>query len=221
VVPEVSPRRRRSRPGAHAQRFRRGAGRETRRHPGQLELALDRRRACGVTLGRALVDLGFLDDEQGAFLLSCRYAAPLVNLGRFEIDPSIIKIISAETAHKYQVLPLSRHCATLWLATADPAGAAAMGDVKFMTGYNVEPVVASESQLTGRIRYYYGKARGVAEPGPDVESDTRTAISILSDYGDAPLADQLLWLIMVDSRAWGRPSCRSRRGATGVGSPTG
>ena len=63
---------------------------------------------------------------------------------QFEIDPSVIKLIPADTAQKYQIVPLSRAGATLTIAMTDPTNVFAMDDIKFMTGYNVEPVVASE-----------------------------------------------------------------------------
>ena len=53
----------------------------------------------------------------------------------------------AETAQKYQIIPLSRSGATLTIAMTDPTNVFAMDDIKFMTGYNVEPVVASETEV--------------------------------------------------------------------------
>jgi type IV pilus assembly protein PilB len=86
---------------------------------------------------------------------------PSINLEHFEVDPAIIKIIPAETAKKYQVLPLSRSGATLTIAMADPTNVFAMDDIKFMTGYNVEPVVASEGALETAIDRYYGSVRSL------------------------------------------------------------
>ena len=82
-----------------------------------------------------------------------------------EVDESVIKIIPAETARKYQILPLSRSGATLTIAMADPTNVFAMDDIKFMTGYNVEPVVASESSLEEAIEKYYGSTRSLQLKG--------------------------------------------------------
>src|SRR3990172_12874937 len=107
-------------------------------------------------------------------LLSRQYGVPSINLEHFEVDPSIIKVIPAETARKYQVLPLSRSGATLTIAMADPTNVFAMDDIKFMTGYNVEPVVASEGALEDSIDRYYGsppparRGRGGAPGGGGV-----------------------------------------------------
>src|ERR687895_2341500 len=65
------------------------------------------------------------------------------------------RITPAETAQKYQIVPLSRAGATLTIAMTDPTNVFAMDDIKFMTGYNVEPVVASETAVTDAINRYY------------------------------------------------------------------
>jgi type IV pilus assembly protein PilB len=129
--------------------------------PQQLQEALNHQKMSGGKLGKAFVSLGFVKDEQITTLLSRQYGVPSINLDHFEVDPGIIKIIPAETARKYQVLPLSRSGATLTIAMADPTNVFAMDDIKFMTGYNVEPVVASESALEDSIDKYYGSNRSL------------------------------------------------------------
>jgi type IV pilus assembly protein PilB len=131
----------------------------------QLEEADSYKRQNGGKIGRALVSLGFVTDEVITSLLSRQYGVPSINLDHFEVDPAIIKIIPAETARKYQVLPLSRSGATLTIAMADPTNVFAMDDIKFMTGYNVEPVVASEGALEDSIDRYYGSTRSLVLRG--------------------------------------------------------
>jgi type IV pilus assembly protein PilB len=129
--------------------------------PQQLQDALNHQKMNGGKLGKAFVSLGFVKDEEITSLLSRQYGVPSINLDHFEVDPAIIKIIPAETARKYQVLPLSRSGATLTIAMADPTNVFAMDDIKFMTGYNVEPVVASEGALEDSIDRYYGSTRSL------------------------------------------------------------
>ena len=112
--------------------------------PQQLQEALAHQKMNGGKLGKAFVSLGHVRDEEITSLLSRQYGVPSINLDHFEVDPAIIKIIPSETSRKYQILPLSRSGATLTIAMADPTNVFAMDDIKFMTGYNVEPVVASE-----------------------------------------------------------------------------
>ncbi len=96
---------------------------------------------------------------------------PSINLTQFEIDPSVIKLIPADTALKYQIVPLSRSGATLTIAITDPTNVFAMDDIKFMTGYNVEPVVASETAVTEAIKRYYP----AASAAPKTQTQTPAA----------------------------------------------
>ena len=123
--------------------------------PTQLQEALGYQKANGGKLAINLVKLGFVRDEEITALLSRQYGVPSIDLGRFEIDAAVVKLIPAETAQKYQVVPLSRAGATLTLAMTDPTNVFAMDDIKFMTGYNVEPVVASEQAVADAIAKYY------------------------------------------------------------------
>ncbi len=129
--------------------------------PQQLQEALTYQKQHGGKLGYNLVKLGFVKDEEIAGLLSRQYGVPAINLARFEIDPTVIKLVPAETAQKYQILPLSRAGANLTIAMVDPTNVFAMDDIKFMTGYNVEPVVASETAIMESIDKYYGSAHSL------------------------------------------------------------
>ena len=137
---------------------------EKRITPAQLQEALSYQKTNGGKLGFNLVKLGLLKDEEITALLSKQYGVPSINLTQFEIDASIIKLIPSETAHKYQIVPLSRAGATLTIAMTDPTNVFAMDDIKFMTGYNVEPVVASETAVTDAIQKYYSAAPAARGP---------------------------------------------------------
>jgi type IV pilus assembly protein PilB len=132
--------------------------------PEQLQQALNTQKANGGKLGYNLVKMGFVKDEQITTLLSKQYGVPSINLAQFKIDPTIVKLVPTETARKYQVIPLSRSGSTLTIAMTDPTNVFAMDDIKFMTGYTVEPVVASEVAITDAVEKYYpsGSAKGAA-----------------------------------------------------------
>jgi len=132
---------------------------EKRITPDQLQQALNHQKANGGKLGHNLVRLGFVRDEEITALLSRQYGVPSINLAQFEVDPSILKLIPAETSQKYEVVPLSRSGATLTIAMTDPTNVFAIDDIKFMTGYNVEPVVASETAVLEAIQKYYPAAK--------------------------------------------------------------
>src|SRR6202142_474464 len=124
--------------------------------PEQLEQATKAQKEQNCRLGSALVKLGFLTDEDVTNFLSRQYGVPAINLSYFEIDPAVVKLIPFETAKRYQILPLSRVGASLTIAMVDPTNVFAMDDIKFMTGFNIEPVVASESSILEGIEKAYG-----------------------------------------------------------------
>ena len=127
--------------------------------PEQLEQANKVQKEQRCRLASALVKLGFLSDEDVTNFLSRQYGVPAINLSYFEIDPAVVKLIPYETAKRYQILPLSRVGASLTIAMVDPTNVFAMDDIKFMTGFNIEPVVASESSIVDGIEKAYGTSK--------------------------------------------------------------
>src|SRR5437773_2151683 len=124
----------------------------------QLKEALKMQKETGGKLGETLIKLGFVSDEDITECLSQQFGVPSINLSHFEIDSSVIKLIPADAARKYNILPVNKTGATITIAMADPTNVFAMDDIKFMTGYNVEPVVASELGIKAAIDNYYGSA---------------------------------------------------------------
>lgn len=122
----------------------------------QLQEAVAVQQEQGGRLGYTLIKLGYVQEDEITQFLSQQYGVPAINLSVFEIDKEIIRLIPADVAQKYQVLPISRQGATLTLAMTDPSNVFAMDDIKFMTGYNIEPVVTSELALREAIDRYYG-----------------------------------------------------------------
>jgi type IV pilus assembly protein PilB len=122
----------------------------------QLDKALEFQRSNGGKLGSCLTKMGFITDDDITGVLSRQYGVPSINLKYYEIDPNVIKLIPQDTALRYQVVPLSRVGAVLTIAMTDPTNVFAMDDIKFMTGFNVEPVVASESAIGEAISRFYG-----------------------------------------------------------------
>jgi len=141
----------------------------------QLDAAVKKQKENGANarLGSVLVQLGFVTDEEVTNFLSRQYGVPAINLQYFEIDSSVVKLVPEETAKRYQILPLSRVGASLTIAMVDPTNVFAMDDIKFMTGFNIEPVVASESAILDAIAKAYGQA------GPEENVD-----ELLASMGD-------------------------------------
>ncbi len=127
----------------------------------QLDAALKSQREEGGKLGEALVRIGAVHENDITETLSQQFGVPSIDLANFDIDPAVIKIVPGDVARKYGVLPVNKTGATLTIAMGDPTNVFAMDDIKFMTGYNVEPVVASEIALRKAIEKHYGTPRSV------------------------------------------------------------
>ena len=173
---------------------------EKRITPEQLQEALNYQRQHGGKLGFNLIKLGYVKDDEITALLSKQYGVPSIALGSFDVDAAVVKLVPAETAQKYQIIPLSRSGATLTIAMTDPTNVFAMDDIKFMTGYNVEPVVASETAVLDAITKYYGKTVAPGASGGNGASSGSSALEVaskaleempaLADAGDVEVLEE-------------------------------
>jgi type IV pilus assembly protein PilB len=123
----------------------------------QLKDADETRRKTGEKLGYTLTKLGFIGERDLTSFLSKQYGVPSINLNEFEIDAEVIKLVPREMAQQHQVIPVQRAGNALIVAMADPSNLHAIDDVKFLTGYNIEPVVASEEAIRNAIERYYAQ----------------------------------------------------------------
>ncbi len=153
----------------------------------QLKKALSTQKMEGGRLGSILVKLGFVQEDKLMTFLSKQYGVPYVDLSKFQINPAVIKHIPPDTAQKYRIMPINRSGATITIAMVDPSNIFAIDDIKFMTGYNVEAVVATEGAIIDAIKKYYGGAKSlVASKGgasPSVAGKEDKKISLeAKDY---------------------------------------
>ncbi len=129
----------------------------------QLAKALQQQETSGGRIGSNLVKLGFISEDDITSFLSRQYGVPSINLSHFEIDPGVIKLIPSEIAQKHQVIPINRTGNVLTVAMADPSNIFAIDDIKFMTGFKVEPVVAAETSIKNAINKYYDSTGAVED----------------------------------------------------------
>jgi type IV pilus assembly protein PilB len=158
--------------------------------PERLQQALAAQQDQGGRLGTHLVRMGFIEDEDLVEFLSQRYGVPAINLGEVEVDEAILKVIPPDVCRKYTILPVSKAGAKLTIAMVDPTNVFAMDDIKFMTGYNVEPVVASESSLRTAIDDYYGSTHSIElkKVMEDLAVADDTDLEVLEEEEDLDLA---------------------------------
>jgi type IV pilus assembly protein PilB len=156
----------------------------------QLKDALKVQKDTGSKLGETLIKLGFVSEEDITECLSQQFGVPSINLDHFEIDSSVIKLINADVARKYNILPVNKTGATITIAMADPTNVFAMDDIKFMTGYNVEPVVASELGIKAAIDNYYGTTSSLElkKVMEDLQSAESADLEVLEDDEELDVA---------------------------------
>ena len=111
--------------------------------------------AKGVRLGAQITQLGYLEESELTDFVAKEYGVPSIDLDSFEIDAEVQVLIPEHVARKHNVIPVNRAGSTLILATADPANMFALDDIKFLTGYNIQPVVASEESIARVLEQYY------------------------------------------------------------------
>jgi type IV pilus assembly protein PilB len=133
--------------------------------PDQLKKAIDEQKLKGGRVESILVKLGFIKEDDLLSFLSAQYRVPSVKLSKIEINPNVIKLVPASKAKNYLMIPVQRVGPKLTLAMADPSNIVAIDEIKFMTSFNVEPVVASETEIIEAIKKYYGGGGALAGMG--------------------------------------------------------
>jgi len=129
----------------------------------QLRKARDEARTRGGRLGAQITKLGFLQETELSDFVARQYGVPAINLDEFEIDPAVAKLVPEDVATKHTVVPVNRAGSTLVLATADPSNIFAIDDIKFLTGYNIEVVVASDEAIKRAIERAYDQGQDLSE----------------------------------------------------------
>src|SRR5436189_2543884 len=143
----------------------------------QLKQALLEQKNTGMRLGYTLVKLGFVEETEISKMLARQYRMPAVDLSRFEVDPKILKLVPGDMASKGVVLPLKREGRTLTVAMADPTDLGLLEDLKFITRFDLFPVIAGEYTLRNLIEKHYEASdqqlqtilQDMEETGEDVE----------------------------------------------------
>ena len=163
----------------------------------QLGQALVEQKNTKHRLGYCLVKLGLVAELEITKVLARQYRMPAVDLTRFEVDPKIIKLVPAEMATKSVVLPLKREGRTLTIAMADPTDHGLLEDLKFITRFDLFPVIAGEYTLRNLIEKHYESSdqqlqsllKDMEESGEDLEivEEQEDEAATQAQIDDAPV----------------------------------
>ncbi len=143
----------------------------------QLEEALKTQKSQGGTLGNNLVKMGILTEDEILNYLGTQLNVPVIQLVPEQLSMEVVSIIPADVAHKFNVIAVERNGNTLTVAAADPTNIFVLDSIKFVTGLNVKPAIASEGQIKEAMDKFYAPADSAAENIED----------ILRDFGDEEL----------------------------------
>lgn len=163
----------------------------------QLQQAQDEAKRTGKRLGATLARLGYVNDQALTQFVAKQYSLPSIDLGEIEIDPAVLKLVPREICEKHQVIPVRRNGPTLIVAMADPSNIYAIDELKFLTQYNIEPVVASEGGVEAALSRYYDKGPDLDQmvgeldvDNVDYTSDSDDAVNVVdleNQAGEAPV----------------------------------
>ena len=135
----------------------------------QLDKALEEQKRTGGLIGSNLIKLGYIKEEDLLHFLSKQFGFPAVDLSKLEVSPDLLKLVPSEVVQKHNVLPVSRAGSTLVIATSDPTNYLVIDDIKFLTGYNIDVVVAEETALKDAINRYYDQSATLMDVMSDLE----------------------------------------------------
>jgi len=148
-----------------------------------LKKALEKQAAQGGSLSHILIEMGVVSQKDIMVLLSQQLNIPPINLSKYKVNPEVVKLIPEKVAKQYKVFPISTLKNMLTVAMADPTNIIAMDDIKTLTNYNIDLVIASESDIENAINEYYRKEEHELNL-QDIMTDDEGADSIELVEGD-------------------------------------
>ena len=167
--------------------------------PEELKKAVEEQRHTGARLGFCLVSMGLVPETDLAHVLADQFGVPMVDLSDRELEPKIVNLVPADFASKHLVLPIERVGRRLTVAMVDPTNLTVIDDLKFITRFDVEPVIAGEYSLRTAIERHYEVATArlgdlleeleeqEVELLEEEEEDTVSAAALRAQVEDEPI----------------------------------
>ena len=135
-----------------------------------LDMALETQKKYGGSLGKILVDKGFISQSELMLVMSQQLNIPPIVLSKYKVDKSVLQIVPEKIARQYSIIPVSRIGDVLTIAMSDPFNIFAIDDLKMLTNYNIEPIIATENDVKEALNNYYGvHVQDIAKAFEDVD----------------------------------------------------
>jgi type IV pilus assembly protein PilB len=145
----------------------------------QLNAATEAQRTSGERIGACLIQQGAIDEKTLVSFLSRQYHVPTIDLADFDIEKEVLDLVGAEVSRKHMIIPVHKAGSSIVIAIGDPSNLMAIDDIKFLTGFNVEMVIAGESQILSSIEKHY-------------ESDVSSAYdNVMQDFDESDIEFQM------------------------------
>jgi len=172
----------------------------------QLRKAQEDQQRHGTRIGASLIKTGAIEESKLTDFLAKQYGVPAINLKEFDIDSEIIKLVPRDVAEKHLVIPVNRAGPSLIVAMCDPSNIYAVDDLKFLTGYTIETVVASEVAIREAMERYYAEKGpsleeivGEAEGDLEVTAEQKEDLEDIAKQADEAPVVKLVNLILLDA----------------------
>lgn len=135
----------------------------------QLSSALGHQKQWGGRIASILIDLGFVGEKSVASVLGKQLGQECISMGDRQIPPEALKKVKPDIAQKYRIMPLDLDKSTLTVAISDPTDFNTIGELNFLLGIEIKPLLAIESGIKNAInKHYYGITAGGREYTVDV-----------------------------------------------------
>src|SRR3989441_3018700 len=129
----------------------------------QLEEATSEQARTGKGLGRVLIDLGFVVEQDLVSALAKQIGLPFIDLAEYPVDPAAASLISDALAKRYSALPIGYEDSKLVVAMSDPANVFALDDIRTITGLEIKPVVSTRADIQNAIARFHRLEESVSD----------------------------------------------------------
>ncbi|MEX1178149.1 MAG: ATPase, T2SS/T4P/T4SS family [Nitriliruptor sp.] len=157
--------------------------------PAQLEEATEEQRERGRSLGRILVDRGFISERDLVHALAAQVGMDFVDLSEVEVDPRAVTLLSPTLAKRHALLPIRFEDGKLVVAMSDPSNVVAMDDVRTVTKMDIKVVIATRDNVLEAVDRYAAMSDDIEAMADDLagEDTNEDLAGLTAVTEDAPI----------------------------------
>jgi len=150
----------------------------------QLNIALERQKISKKSLDDTLLELGFVTSQQIAQTFSHHLGLPFIRISDYDIKLEVLQVLPENFIRNYQVIPIKLEQNTLSVAMSDPLNLIALDEIKSLSKYQIEPMIAAKKEIQSIIDRYFNLQQMTKQILSDIRLDKAvddTSISRLVD----------------------------------------